>query len=245
MESEKKESSLSVPIAIIVSGIIIAGAVFLTRNPIASELTGANVGQAVPPVDVPAISSDDHILGNPDAPLVFIEYSDTECPFCKDFHATMLEIMDEFGPTGEVAWVYRHFPLDELHPRASREAAATECARELGGASAFWEFTNKLFEMKPVETAGFAHLTDLAGEVGVGGVAFETCLSSGKYDAQIEESRAEAERAGGQGTPFTVIRTAEDDFPLGGAYPYETVREIVVSYLEQQRTQGEAPAVVE
>ncbi len=78
----------------------------------------------------------DHIRGNPDAPVTLVEYSDFECPFCKRFHPTVKRIVDEYG--GRVRWVYRHFPLDEIHPvKARREAAAAECAAELGGNDAF------------------------------------------------------------------------------------------------------------
>ena len=91
----------------------------------------------------------DHILGNPNAEVFIVEYSDLECPFCKQFHKSMLEIMSEYGAEGKVAWVYRHFPLDQLHSKARKEAEATECATELGGNDAFWEYTNKIFEITP------------------------------------------------------------------------------------------------
>ena len=65
---------------------------------------------------VKVVDSEDHIFGNPDAPVKLVEYSDFECPFCKRVHPTLKKIMADYGIDGEVAWVYRHFPLDSIHP---------------------------------------------------------------------------------------------------------------------------------
>ena len=73
-----------------------------------------------------AVSDDDHKRGS--GTVYVIEYSDLECPFCKQFHSTLQDMMVEYE--GKVVWVYRHFPLDMLHPKARAEAAATECAFE-------------------------------------------------------------------------------------------------------------------
>ena len=76
-----------------------------------------------------------------------VEFSDLECPFCKRFHATMQQTVAAYG--GQVAWVYRHFPIDQLHSKAPKEAEATECAAELGGNDKFWAYTNRLMEVTP------------------------------------------------------------------------------------------------
>lgn len=93
------------------------------------------------------ISENDHILGNIDAKIIIVEYSDLECPFCKVFHNTMHQVVKKYS--GEVAWVYRHFPISGLHPKAFREAEATECAWEQGGNEMFWKYMDKLFEVTP------------------------------------------------------------------------------------------------
>ena len=93
------------------------------------------------------ISPDDHILGNVNAKIIIVEYSDLECPFCKMFHNTMHQVVEKSN--GNVAWVYRHYPILQLHPKAFHEAEATECAWEQGGNSAFWKYTDKLFEITP------------------------------------------------------------------------------------------------
>ncbi len=88
-------------------------------------------------VTIPEVTKDDHIRGNKDAEITIVEYSDIECPFCSRYHDTMKQIIDLYGD--DVRWVYRHFPLDQLHPNARPVAIASECAAEQG---AFWEFVD-------------------------------------------------------------------------------------------------------
>ncbi|HEY4512123.1 MAG TPA: thioredoxin domain-containing protein [Candidatus Paceibacterota bacterium] len=95
------------------------------------------------------VTAKDHIKGNSSAPVKIVEYSDLECPFCKRFHATMLEVMSTYGKDGKVAWVFRHFPLAQLHSKAPKEAEAAECAAELGGNDGFWKFVDKINELTP------------------------------------------------------------------------------------------------
>lgn len=95
------------------------------------------------------VTEKDHITGNPQADLIIVEYSDPECPFCKRFHETMMQAMDEYGKQGKVAWVYRHFPLDAIHSKARHEAEAIECAGELGGNEKLWEYVNTLYKITP------------------------------------------------------------------------------------------------
>ena len=91
------------------------------------------------------VSADEHILGNANAKIVIVEYSDLECPFCKVFHNTMHQVVEKSN--GDVAWVYRQYPIPQLHPKAFHEAEATECAWEQGGNKAFWKYIDKLFEI--------------------------------------------------------------------------------------------------
>lgn len=95
--------------------------------------------------DLKPVSPDDHILGNKKAKIVIVEYSDLECPFCKVFHNTMHQVVEKSN--GDVAWVYRHYPIPQLHKKAFREAEATECAWEQKGNDGFWKYMDKLFEI--------------------------------------------------------------------------------------------------
>jgi protein-disulfide isomerase len=87
------------------------------------------------------VTEADHIKGNLDAEVIVVEFSDFDCPFCTRFHATMNAIVAKYPPN-EVAWVYRHFPLESLHPNAKAVSVASECVAKLGGNEAFWKFTD-------------------------------------------------------------------------------------------------------
>jgi protein-disulfide isomerase len=189
---------------------------------------------------VKPVAAEDHIRGNADAPVKVVEFSDFECPFCKGFHATMKQVMGEYEKDGRVAWVYRHFPIDELHPKARKEAQAAECANELGGNKAFWAYSDKLFEVTPSNNRlDLALLPRIAEEVGLDRAKFETCLEGdvrgGKYAARIEANVQDATASGGQGTPFTLVVTPKGQIlPINGAQPYAAVKAIIDTALKEQ-----------
>jgi protein-disulfide isomerase len=87
------------------------------------------------------VNESDHIKGNRDAKVMIVEYSDFDCPFCTRFHATMNAIVKKY-PATDVAWVYRHFPLEQLHPDAETVAVAAECVAKLEGNEGFWKFAD-------------------------------------------------------------------------------------------------------
>lgn len=180
------------------------------------------------------VSVDDHIIGNPNADLIIVEYSDPECPFCKVFHSTMRRVMDEYGKDGKVAWVYRHFPIDSLHPKARKEAEALECANELGGPSKFWQYTNLLYDTTTSNNSlDPAQLPIMAKAVGLDVSAFNTCLSSGKYAAKVQADYEDAIAAGGKGTPNSIIVSKDGTkTPVQGAQPYENLKGIIDALLK-------------
>ncbi|MFA6365056.1 MAG: thioredoxin domain-containing protein [Candidatus Paceibacterota bacterium] len=156
--------------------------------------------------DVKAITADDHIVGSIDAPVRIIEYSDFECPFCKRFHATMQQTVEAY--TTNVAWIYRQLPLDQLHPRAIKEAEASECAAELGGNTKFWEYAKRLLELTPSNNGlDPTLLPTIATDVGLNKGKFEECLKSErnapKVKAQVEEGTAILK--GRPGTPLSIF----------------------------------------
>lgn len=104
-------------------------------------VTDLSVDISIPEVTVEG----DHINGKSDARIQVVEYSDFECPFCGRFHETMNQVMAEYGESGDVNWIYRHFPLEQIHPNAFSLAVASECVSELGGNDKFWEFSNMIF----------------------------------------------------------------------------------------------------
>ncbi len=93
--------------------------------------------------DVSAVDADDHVRGDVNAPVKLIEYSDLECPYCRLFHPEVMSVMAQYG--SDVAWVYRHLPLESIHPLARPLAEGSECAAELGGNDKFWEYVDYIF----------------------------------------------------------------------------------------------------
>jgi len=247
---KQSQSPWAVPAAIIVAGILIAGAVIYgggnsnlnANNPSNPSLAGNNNAgiedggnKASASLDkIAPITKEDHILGNVNAPVKIVEYSDLECPFCKRFHETMNQVMDEYGKSGKVAWVYRHFPLDSLHSKARKEAEATECANELGGNAKFWEYANRLFELTPSNNRlELSQLPEIAKYIGLNEVKFNECLSSGKYANHISEDLANAVATGGQGTPWSILIAKDGKkFPINGALPYTQVKILIDSALK-------------
>ena len=202
-----EQNKIAVPAAIVIAGALIAGALYFSGNNKVDNSVPVNTPSAtVPEITVAPVTSPDHILGNPSAPILFVEYSDTECPFCKQFHVTMKKIMENYGKNGKVAWVYRHFPIVQLHPRAPKESEALECANELGGVDAFWKYTDTIYEVTPSNNKlDPDQLPIIAKDIGLNQTLFETCLNSGKYSTAIQQSYDAAVKAGGSGTPYSVL----------------------------------------
>jgi len=228
-------TTLTIPIAIIIAGVLIAGAVYLGTSK-GAPTTAVNDQQ---PQQAPqqtgdldqmaAISASDHVRGNPDAPVKIVEYSDTECPFCKRFHTTMQEVMSEYGKDGKVAWVYRHFPLDQLHSKARKEAVALECANEQGGNDKFWSYADRLYEITPANNGlDPAELPKIAEYVGLDVGKFNSCLTSGKFTKHIEDDVQNATATGGNGTPWSIVVDKNGKkYPLSGAQPYASVKQLI------------------
>jgi len=236
---QQKANTWSVPVAIIAAGVIVALAILyggsaernaatpnLAKKAGLTEPAAAPNGQnAQPAITVKPISAEDHIFGDVNAPVKVIEYSDLECPFCKRFHATMQQVVAAYS--GQVAWVYRHFPIDQLHSKARKEAEATECAGELGGNDKFWAYTNRLMDVTPTNNGlDAAELPKIATFVGL--VKFTQCLESGKYAAKIEADVQAAVAAGARGTPYSVVISASGEKSvIPGALPFEQVKGII------------------
>ena len=235
--------TLSVPLAIVIAGGLIAGAVFfgLKGNPAPAPIAAAPQAQQVAEQDagvalenMKPVASDDHIRGNPDAPIKIVEYSDTECPFCKRFHETMKQVIDEYGDTGKVAWVYRHFPLDQLHSKARKEAEALECAGAQGGNDTFWKYADRLYEITPSnDRLDPAELPKIAQYVGIDVSKFNDCLSSGTYAEHVANDLENAVATGGRGTPWSIFVAPDGTkFPVNGAQPYEAVKQLIDNTLK-------------
>jgi protein-disulfide isomerase len=236
------KTNMSVPAAVILAGVLVAGAVLLSgsksntaqvnvkQQPQVAQQETGNLEKMIP------VSTSDHIRGNPNAPVKIVEYSDTECPFCKRFHDTMKQVMENEGKQGKVAWVYRHFPLDQLHSKARKEAEATECAAEIGGNDKFWAYLDRLMEVTPANNGlDSAELPKIAQYVGLDTVKFNECLTSDRYAKKIEEHVQNAQATGGNGTPWSIVVSKNGKkYPLSGAQPYASVKALIEQALQEK-----------
>ncbi len=233
-------NKFAVPSAIIIAGLIIAGAIFYenkkpsTATPENNPNSNQAANIAASPLDnLKPVTDKDHILGNPNAPVTIVLFTDLECSFCKRFHITMKQVMDEYGKAGKVKWVLRELPLD-MHPKAKNEAVAAECAADLGGNETFWKYIDRVFEITPSNNGlDPAELPKIAEYVGLDKTKFETCLTSGKFDQLIKDSSEEGMKSGALGTPYAVVLGPNGQKAvIPGALPYEEVRKTIDDMLK-------------
>lgn len=230
----EKYKEYFVPAAIVVAGIVIAGAVVygpVIREQGAASIARQGVPSAVAPFGAPVevkVGDQDHIRGNSSAQVTIVEFSDLECPFCKQFHSTVQQALAEYGD--KVRWVYKHFPLDALHSKADKEAEASECAGELGGNDMFWKYVDRVFEITPSNNGLDAVLLpQIAEDLGLNKAAFEACLDSGTYAERVEADYQQGLSAGVNGTPGSFV----NGVPVQGAVPYETLKAAIDAALAQ------------
>lgn len=199
---KEQKNNLVIPASIILAGFLVAVGIYLSNKGNAPVAVNTNTVQNSTIVINP-VSKTDHILGNPNAPIVIVEFSDTECPYCKMFQTTMQTIMNTYGKDGKVAWVYRHFPVHTLAPK---EAEATECANELGGNDIFWKYIDNIFSVTDSRNdLDPAELSVIAKNNGLDVTKFNTCLSSGKYSNLVQADQQDGRNAGVSGTPNSIL----------------------------------------
>jgi protein-disulfide isomerase len=184
------------------------------------------------------LSQSDHWQGNPKARIVIFEYSDLDCPFCIRFHSTMKQLVNDYP--NDVLWVYRHFPLDDLHPKARTEAIASECVAKIAGNYAFWKFLDSAlaFTSSNVEDP-LPTLKGFATGLGIDPKAFDSCIATNNIDKKISEIITNQAnigiQSGAKGTPFNVIldRQTGAVYPAPGAQDIETMHEIIKTILAE------------
>lgn len=218
--------------AIIVAGILIAGAILLkdSKKPIEKEEIPQEKNTETS--EIRPIDEIDHILGNKNAEVFIVEYSDTECPYCKNFHNTMHKIIAE---NTKVAWIYRHYPIPQLHQKAFNEALATECAWEFGGNDIFWSYTDEIYKRTPSNDGlQVEELTKIAEDLELNINTFSACLDTEKYTKKVENDILDGEKVGINGTPTSfIVKNGKVIDKIEGAQPIEKVREIIKNALRK------------
>jgi len=236
-EEEKQNNEMTISISkdklwkystfILLAVVVIGGFIMFTGdngntgttgNVVAPTGNGNTGGSAVS-----ASIDNDAVLGNKDAKVTIIEFSDYQCPFCERFWSQTLPLIkSEYIDTGKVKFVFRDFPLTSIHPQAQKAAEATECVKKQGGDEAFYEMHDKIYENQAQLSE--SNLKVWAKELGYD---ISTCLDSGEMRAEVSKDLADAQAAGGRGTPYFVINGQA----LSGAQPFSAFQQVIEAEL--------------
>jgi protein-disulfide isomerase len=201
--------------------------------------TKAPVQKKVDATLVRAVDASDHIFGNPAAAVMIIEYCDFDSTYCKGFHDTLRQIVANQGTGGSVAWVFREFPLTEIHPNSLALARAAECAATSAGEdsvannNAFWSFAGALFDNQPVDPTA---LSTAASDANLSGTASASCYAHTPQTliSRIARDRQNALDMGATGVPFSVIVTSgKAPFIVDGTYSYDVIKLFVDQALKK------------
>ncbi len=241
--AENSPGPFIVPGAILLAGILIAGAVIYSNSSTAPgskntvELDRGTNPLAYGKPEIGDLADDDPFLGSPDAPVTLVEFSDFQCPFCRKlFREVLPGIEEKYIKTGKVRFVYRDFPLSSIHEMAQKYAEAGECADEQGK---FWQMHDKIFEEQEKRGGGtvfdytVADVKLWAREIGLeDGVQFDQCLDSDKYLEEVQKDFRDGELAGILGTPGTFINGRL----IPGAVPFAQFEAVIEEELRKADT---------
>ena len=213
-------------------GVIVLGVIFFVlpdKSPTGNVNQQQPQGLPSPSARVEVSIDDDPVLGEEDAEVTIIEFSDYQCPFCRKFwQDTFTQLKKDYIDTGKVKFVYRDYPLG-FHPMAVPAAEAANCAREKGGDEAYYEMHDKMFEEQNILDGGTVQSTvqftkdDLKQWAKDIGYNIDSCLDSGKYAQEVQNDFADGGSAGVQGTPAFFINGRL----LSGAQPYAAFKQAI------------------
>jgi len=170
------------------------------------------------------------VRGAAEAPVTLVEFSDFECPFCKQTQAILKQLLERYP--GKLRLAYRDFPLEAIHPQARRAAEATRCAQDEGK---FWDYHDILFTEAPKLAAD--DLKRYAAQVGLDVIKFEACLAHGVHKAAVQHDIDDGNRLGITGTPAFFINGR----PLQGAQPLEAFTRVIEDELTRLAASQSGP----
>lgn len=208
---------------------------------IKSLLRGAFRARRPPSTAAVVSVSDRPSLGRQDAPVTMVEFSDYQCPFCKRHSLTVFPIIKkDYIDTGKLRYVFRDFPIANLHPQAKKAHEAAHCA---GEQNKYWEMHEILF--KNSKGLSVKVLKEYAGDIGIEGDEFNDCLKSGKYSREIEREIADGSKAGVRGTPsFFIGPSGSGEKITGtmvrGAQPLSRFRQVIENLLRAASKTGQS-----
>ena len=226
MDTENNSKNYLLPASILIAGVLISGSVIYStglKNVPAGQL-GASAEEVVSGDDL-KLNQDDVILGDPNAPVALVEYSDFQCPFCGRFYSQSENLIKEnYVQSGKVQFVYRHFAF--LGPESRAAAAAVECAKDQGK---FWEYHDSLFDEEIAD--GQEHngnlnrdlFVSLAKNLQLNTDNFASCLDSNKYAEKVERDYVGAQALGVRATPTIFVNGVK----LEGALPFAQFKAVI------------------
>lgn len=226
----KKDTLWKYSTFVLLAIVVVGGFVFFMGDRDSKSPTGFAVNEQQPnqpsapsqPSQVTANTDDDAVLGDKDAPVTIIEFSDYQCPFCARFWSqTLPQIKSEYIDTGKVKLVFRDFPLTSIHPLAQPASEAAECARDAAKGDkdeAYYKMHDKIFENQA--TLSVENLKKWAKELGYN---IDNCLDTGKFKSEVQKDSSDAQAAGGRGTPYFVINGKA----LSGAQPFDAFKQVI------------------
>jgi protein-disulfide isomerase len=184
---------------------------------------GSNVVVLLTPPKVQVGYDPARLRGDPKAPVMVVEFSDFQCPYCRQVEPTLKQLLAKYPD--KVSLAYRDFPIPSIHPQAELAAEASRCALEQGK---YWEYHDQLYNNSNLERAG---LLDDAHVVKLDEKQFDSCLASGKYKADVDRDVKEGTQAGVSGTPGFFV----NGVPLSGSLPLDTFARTVDEELARKR----------
>lgn len=209
-----------VPLAIVAGSLIIAGAIIYSAK-ISPQNNGDN--KVLTPETGLSIENQP-VLGNPEAKVTVIEFSDFQCPFCARYTLeTYPQIKQAYIDTGKIKMVFKNFPLTSLHDNAEGAAEASECANDQGK---FWEYKEKLFQNQQALSAG--DLKKSAKDLGLNEDQFNNCFDSKKYSDEVSQDLKSGIEAGVTGTPTFFINGEK----LVGSLPFSEFQRVIEEKLK-------------
>jgi protein-disulfide isomerase len=228
-----------VPGAIILAGVIVAVAVFVTNrngtdtvDTTGDETVAGEETDTAPDTEFQPASTDlgdaPFIGDGENAKVAVVEFNEYRCSFClRHKDETLPSILENYVDTGEIIYVYRDFPI-----YGEEAANAGKCVYHIAGLDKYREFHNGAFNYETEDD-----LYDLVAEIGVSESEFEACYSSKEYQDEVDADNQAGQDAGVQGTPGFVIGTIENGQVTGvlvpGAYPFETFSDLIDGYLSE------------
>ncbi len=175
------------------------------------------------------VTHEDHMQGPENAPVSLVEYGDYECPHCAHAYTIIKQVQKHFGK--KLSFVYRNFPLNEIHPEAE---SAAETAEFAGAHGKFWEMHDRLFENQ--ERLGEELYSELAGELSLSSKELLQALEEEKYTGRVRADFNGGVRSGVNGTPTFFINGMRYD----GAPDYESIVQAIQERLAEPRTSASA-----